>query len=152
MAKWVTLLTLLVFAVIIGFLYFGVSNNHAQTLLHTSSSSKHEVTKVLHQYKDGFHRYTGDLKLPHSCYLLSQTSEFDKDDTQHVLLKITATDVSSTQQSCANIPTRYPLDIVVESSQELTPTLFVNNEEYPIVSENKDWSNPTGTIVNQNPL
>lgn len=147
MTKWIILLAFILSGSILGFMYIQVNKTP------TSDSTADAVqdlnaVRVVDGYKDGFHRLSGMIKLPHSCYSLKTDATVRFDALDDVTITIVTKDNILDQAVCANIVTRYPFQTIVEAPKTITLHLVVDGVEVPTIVSHVDWQNPTGDVVN----
>jgi hypothetical protein len=125
MMKWIITTSVLIGVAIFAYFYLSLNSPEIVPQVPTPNfSTSTQTVTVLHQYKDGVHRYTGYIKLPHSCYRTYQSAALDPDDSKKVILNIKTADYFDPTQSCAQIMTRYAFDMIIDHEAELTPILL----------------------------
>lgn len=146
MAKWILIFSLVAAGIIL--VYFGkdlvTGEPHHQTAVPPSAN----VITITDSFKDGLHRYTGEIQLPHSCYSIAVDARRDALNPHKVLLTLMTRDGMTDMSLCFKIPTRYPFETVVEAPLDTTPTLFIDDKETPTRVVETPWQNPKGTILN----
>ena len=147
MLKWILFSSLIASLFVIGYFYVNIKQLEV-----TPSKGKLDTPSTItlvHASKDGIHRYTGYIKLAHSCFTIESEVISDQTaDTEFTIL-ITSTNHIAEQKSCFQIPTRYPFDITAEGSENPTVTLKVDNLLRPIKIIDTSWTNARGTTVTQ---
>lgn len=108
----------------------------------TKPAPKSDVLNIVHQYKDGVHRFSGSIVLPHSCYVISRSAFVAPDDQNTALLEFATEDISRRSTACALIPTSYGFDMIVDKWGDLKPRVFIDNKEQPITEEKRMWTYP----------
>jgi hypothetical protein len=147
MTKWIILFAVLLSGSILGFMY--VQINRTPTGDSTDAAVQDlNAVRVVDGYKDGFHRLSGTIRLPHSCYSLKTDASVRFDALDDVTITIITKDNILGQAVCANIVTRYPFQTIVEAPKVITLHLIVDGVEVPTIVEHVDWQNPSGNVVN----
>lgn len=144
MTKWLLIITLLITAVVFGLLYVEVHHEAAiQGGAASTTALAKNVISVVHSYKDGVHRYAGQLRLAHSCYTVTtDTQDEPANKLEHV--NLTVIDNMARQGFCAQIVTRYPFSVIFDAPQDTAVELDVNGEVRPTKVYETEWQNPTG--------
>jgi len=103
---------------------------------------------VTHSYDTGNHRFTGDIKLPHSCYdLRLNENGADPYDPTKFVIKLESSDLMLEQRLCAKIATRYPFQMVVEGPENMKVRLTLNGAPVPIELKETPWVELRGNIT-----
>ena len=126
-----------------GFFYWKSMNGSS-----SSEISKNTSILITHSYKDGVHRYNGEIQLPHSCYDIDPEVVHNPTGQTTHILSITAKDMLLERKICAQIVTRYPFSAISDAPQDSTISLEVNGQEVPSHVIETSWQNPTGTYLN----
>lgn len=147
MIKWLILFTVLVSGSILGYMYYEmnkISSGGPRAIVIQDPNA----IRIVDGWKDGIHRLSGTIKLPHSCYSVKTDSSIDRNDPSKVTLAITSKDNILDQPICAKIRTRYPFETIVETQKEITIFLSVDGASIPVIVSQTDWQNPSGNIIN----
>jgi hypothetical protein len=143
MAKWIILLSLLIG----GFgLWYGFQ--HLEKSAPTTSTPTSNTVTLIHAFKDGVHRFSGVLALPHSCYAVDTNASLRGANPSILTLIVTAKDQMLDQKICLQIPTSYPFEIVTDAPKDVQTVLRVNDIKIPVTLIEVEWQNPRGTILN----
>lgn len=103
---------------------------------------------VTHSYNSGIHRYTGYIKLPHSCYdLRLDENGGDPYDRSKYVIILHSSDRMLEQRLCGKIVTRYPFQLVVDGPEDMKVTLKLNGVEMPIELKETSWVELRGNIT-----
>ncbi len=103
---------------------------------------------VTHSYDSGIHRFTGDIKLAHSCYdLRLNENGGDPYDRSKFAIILNSSDRMLEQRLCAKIATRYPFQLVVDGPEDMKVTLTLNGVEMPIEIKETQWVELRGNIT-----
>lgn len=103
---------------------------------------------VTHSYDTGIHRFTGDIKLPHSCYdLRLDENGADPYDPTKFVIKLHSSDLMLEQRLCAKIATRYPFQMVVDGPENMKVRLTLNGMEMPMELKETAWVELRGNIT-----
>lgn len=146
MNKWIALCVLIFSCSILGYFYVELENTRSESFVTPPPVSS--AIRVVHSYKDGVHRYTGTVKLPHSCYGLTpdENPTSQKDPEKFVIILI-STDRLLEQRLCAKISTRYPFEVITDAPEHIITALTLDGVEMPIHLVETMWQNPKGTTV-----
>lgn len=149
--KWVIIITIIFSGSILGYMYYEmekISAGNAQLSVVPNPNS----VRIVDGYRDGIHRLSGTVKLPHSCYSVKTDTVIDKDDHSKVTIILTSKDNILDQPVCAQIRTRYPFETIVETQQAISVQLILDDVELPVIVNQTDWMDPSGNIINETPL
>ena len=147
MAKWVIVLSLIGGLVILFFFQKELKTTAVDQSV-TAISSPDTVTMV-HGFKDGIHRYAGEITLPHSCFSTAIDARRDPKRPLRVVLTILTVDqITGGLNFCFKLPTKYPFETIVEAPTDVTPTLSVDGKEFPVRIIEAPWHDTRGTILN----
>lgn len=146
MLKWITFLVIIIAGSILSYFYIELKNlEETPTLLPPIETPN--TVRIVHSFSDGIHRYTGNIKLPHSCYSL-QTQMIQSPDLEKVVTLSIETKNSITEQRfCSQIPTRYQFETIADAPEDVHLILRVDGVVRPTSIKETAWTNPTGTII-----
>ncbi|OGZ05121.1 MAG: hypothetical protein A2845_02250 [Candidatus Lloydbacteria bacterium RIFCSPHIGHO2_01_FULL_49_22] len=147
MMKWPFFIVLAISGGILWYLYTNLDNS-ALTSNGTATSGIQSVIAVTHSYQDGVHRFSGEIKLSHSCYSIDTQTVSDPKSEDRLVIKITTTDHFLERSTCAKFSTRYEFQVIAEAPKDVAYTLQVDGKELPIRTSNVDWNNPNAFFVN----
>lgn len=106
--------------------------------------------RVVHAFKDGIHRYSGQIKLPHSCYSVQTDALRDSVSAPlELVLAITTKDNLLDQAICSQITTRYPFEVIAEAPEDVVATLRINDEPRPVRIVEVTWQSTGGATMAQ---
>ena len=146
MIKWLILIVLVLSGSILAFLYIDLQRMESDPTLLPPIEVTNSV-RVFHSYKDDIHRFTGQIKLPHSCFTLETTAVQDHKILNEVKLELRTKDNILDQKFCSQFATRYPFEIIADAPKDITTTLTVDGVNRPIKMIETDWQSPVGTTV-----
>lgn len=147
MIKWVLLVVVLVSGGIMWLLVNHLENTPPDNAI-LERANVPGVVRVVHSYKDGVHRYTGEIKLPHSCYLVDKNIWTDLKLLDKVEIRLTTTDKMLDIAICSRFVTGYPFEVITEARESATMKLFVDGVERRTLIIESDWQSPQGTVIN----
>lgn len=152
MLKWILGLSLIIGVFIFGFIYTKLHEGVPQGAFAPAVILPQTVT-LNHLYKDGEHRFTGQIMLPHSCYLVKKSAYPETETEEVIFLKLDTTDISDRTKSCSVIATRYPFDMLYGTKTEnpITIKFFINDAEVPTNITDLNWQSPRGRVINAHP-
>jgi hypothetical protein len=145
MFKWIIISALIIAGGILGYIRYSFMNTPSVVAPVEASP---RVLNVVHSFKDGVHRYAGEVKLPHSCYALSAETAVDPADPSVELIVLVSTDKMLDQSVCAKFPTRYPFEVVADAPENMTAKLTLDGVELPIKLIETPWQSSTGSYIN----
>lgn len=103
---------------------------------------------VTHSYDSGVHRFTGEIKLPHSCYdLRLDENGADPYDPSKFTIILKSSDLMLEQRLCAKIMTRYPFQLVADGPEHMEVTLTLNGTKLPMQLKETSWVQLKGNII-----
>lgn len=122
------------------------ANNPSVIGVHGTST-----VRVTHSYDSGIHRYTGEIRLPHSCFdLRLNENGADPFDPSRFVIILESSDRMLEQRLCAKIMTRYPFQLVVDGPPDMQVTLTLNGVSMPIQIKETAWQAGRNIISNPN--
>jgi hypothetical protein len=136
----------LIFGAILFVLFFSVVSEMAKGDAQIAATRENTNT-IFAQYQSGVHRFYGEIRLPHSCYLLTRKAIMDTKDPTVVYVDITTTDKSSESNSCSRVMTRYLFDVIQEGEENLNPKLRVDGVVLPSNVVRKSWGTGKEVII-----
>lgn len=98
-----------------------------------------EAVTIFAQYQDGIHRFTGEIPLPHSCYLLTRSVEARSSNPKVAVINIRTEDKSAILDTCSHITTRYPFDVTYAGEANVTPIIEVDGTAIPVKVVRREW-------------
>jgi hypothetical protein len=146
MNKWFVSVIFITALLVLG--YFISTLEQTTTEPATSTINDPRAVVLVHAYQDGTHRYTGELRFPHSCFALETNTLRDLKDPSAVIITVKSTDRIIEQRLCAQVSTRYPFGTLVDGPEKLNTTLLVDDKKVPVRIVETAWQNPNGTIMN----
>jgi hypothetical protein len=146
--KWVIAFTIVISAGIMGFIYVNLSKNAPPQQVAVSTATSTRSLSMYHAFKDGEHRFSGQVKLPHSCYALDAQALHDKKNPNIVTINLIAADKMLDQALCAKIPTNYPFQILAEGPEDIEVRAEFNGEELGVKMTDTEWQSSVGTYIN----
>ena len=147
MTKWLLITSLILTLFIFGFFYLRVSNIATPQTATTTTSATDDEVNLLHSFKDNVHRYSGQLKLPHSCYTVTTEAQRDPSRNDHYNIMIHVVDNLAQQGFCSKIATRYPFEVLIDAFEGISLTLEVNGKEIPVHITESEWNTPNGSYI-----
>ena len=119
MGKWIALSFIILSGSVLAYLYIELQTTQLDTEVIAPPQSVHAI-RVTHSFKDGIHRFVGEVKLPHSCYelTLDENPSHQKDPKKFTII-LTSTDRMLDQRLCAKISTRYPFEAIIDKASRL---------------------------------
>lgn len=149
MTKWLFLVVLVISGGIMTFLYVDLQRME-QNIDALPKPDAPNTIRVVHAFKDGIHRYSGQIKLPHSCFSVHTDALRDSVSAPlELILAITTKDNLLEQAICSQITTRYPFEVIAEAPENVVATLRINDEERPIRIVETTWQSTGGATMAQ---
>lgn len=145
MYKWLFLSVLLISGGILWVLYSNIYKLDKTPGEEPVTSSS--IVHVTHAFKDEIHRFSGEIKLPHSCYATRVEVVPDVTSKNAYIISIVTTDRMLEQSICLKIPTRYPFMVLAEAPEDISFTLMVDNKLTEMRVTNVDWVSSSETIL-----
>ncbi|MDO8521059.1 MAG: hypothetical protein Q7S52_03005 [bacterium] len=148
MTKWIILISFVVAGIVLGYSYknLGWDFGNPQGPISVPAT---ESVGIVHSFKDGIHRYAGEIRLPHSCYSVAVDARRDIRNPAKVLVTLmTRDDMTGDLRFCLKIPTRYPFETIAEAPEDAPLTLTIDGKETPTRIIETPWHDPRGTILN----
>lgn len=119
--------------------FYIVVRTDAQRGIVPQAPSLNPLVEVISRSQDGYYRFSGEVKLPHSCYRLHSSVTADASDPSVIRIILTSEDNSGNLSTCARYPTPYPFDILQSSGTPLRPELFLDGAKIPVRVIEKPW-------------
>ncbi len=145
--KWIIAFAVILSAGVMGYLYVDLEMGKGEGE-HMVVASSSPAIPVYHAYKDGEHRFIGQLKLPHSCYTLDAQTYRDPRSPEYITITLKTTDKMLDQSLCAQIPTNYPFQVLAEGPEKIVVDAELNGEPYSVRMTETSWQSSTGTYIN----
>ena len=145
--KWIFISAFTIATAIMGYFYLTLQSTPPPPVVITAATSTRTLL-VLHAFKDGEHRFDGQIKLPHSCYSLDAQAELDPKNPDAIVLALTSTDKMLDQALCAEIPTNYQFEALVDAPEDAAVSATLNGNDLPITLKEIDWESAAGSYFN----
>ncbi len=157
MGKWIAFIVLLISASLLGYFYYELERTSFENEIPSTivpTIPKASEIRIFHSFKDGIHRYTGDVKLPHSCYSLDTGVIRNAKDPSSVTVVLTSTDRMLEQRLCAKIQTNYSFEALVDTPNisTLHLTVKLDGDDLPFRLVETQWQGAQGTMLTTPPL
>ena len=110
---------------------YGPKNISLSSREGTVASQLEGQIPIIHAYNDGIHRFTGTIRLPHSCYALHASTTYVPGNTESpgaIEVALITTDLETGERTCFSIPTSYAFDVAEEGLRDATLRVTVNGE------------------------
>lgn len=146
--KWVIALTIVITAGIMGYFYVGLMKDSAKPVVAVSNATSTRSVPMYHAFKDGEHRFSGQIKLPHSCFALDAEAVHDTKNSKIVIIELKTKDKMLDQAMCAQIPTNYPFQVLAEGPEDIDIRASFNGEDIGVQLTNTEWQSSSGTYIN----
>lgn len=146
--KWVIALTIVITAGIMGYFYVGLMKDSAKPIVAVSNATSTRSVPMYHAFKDGEHRFSGQIKLPHSCFALDAEAVHDTKNSKIVIIELKTKDKMLDQAMCAQIPTNYPFQVLAEGPEDIDIRASFNGEDIGVQLTNTEWQSSSGTYIN----
>lgn len=154
MTKWIVIVVLIISGAILGYVYVQLNNMEPSTVTATQAEAPNTI-HLVHSYKDGIHRFAGQIKLPHSCYAVTSEAVIPPDDPSKINIVLTTKDNLLNEKICLSITTRYPFEVIADAPQNITTTLTIDGVVQPIAMTETGWQDSQGTqyntLINETP-
>ena len=142
MTKWIIGIAFVISLAVLAFFY--LHSAQQTSTVATDPALNTNTIELIHAYKDGVHSYAGQLKLPHSCYAVTEETEGDPLDPMNQRILLTVVDNMGKEGFCSKIVTRYPFQVILDAPEFATTTLEVNGNIIPTKLLETTWNNPSG--------
>lgn len=146
--KWVIAFTIVIAAGIMGYFYVGLMKDTAKPTVAVSNATSTRSIPMYHAFKDGEHRFSGQIPLPHSCYILDAEAIHDPKNHNIVTIALKTQDKMLDQAICAQIKTNYPFQVLAEGPQDIDIRASFNGEDIGVKLTDTEWQSTAGTYIN----
>ncbi len=146
MTKWLFLVVLVVAGGVLGFLYVNLDKVEVPLNISDSDTAANEVV-VTHAFKDGAHRFSGEFKLPHSCYSTDAITVIDPKKINALIIQIATRDRSLEWSPCAIYTTRYEFIVIADEPENISFTLEIGGKQQRISVKEVSWESSSGAII-----
>lgn len=124
-------------AIFAGFYY--VVNSDARGGIVPQATPLNPLVEITSSSDSGYYRFTGEIKLPHSCYRLLTSVKLKESDPTVARIDLTSQDITETSSACARYPTRYDFDLIQAGDASLRPELTLDGVTIPVQVVLKPW-------------
>jgi hypothetical protein len=142
MLRWIIAISLLISAAIAGFFYWEIQKNEGElpsyAPLRTTTVGE-EVITIHHAFQDGVHKFSGRIRLPHSCYAVDPVITKDKAEPSKMLMTLHIEDHMLDLKVCVQLPTTYEFETIAEGDRAITLSLNIGGKNRPIVLNEVPW-------------
>lgn len=146
--KWVIAFTIVIAAGIMGYFYVGLMNDTSKPPVAVSYATSTRSLAMYHAFKDGEHRFSGQIPLPHSCYALDAEAVHDQKNPNIVTITLNAKDKMLDQALCAQIKTNYPFQVLAEGPEDIDIRASFNGDTLTPKLTETAWQSSAGTYIN----
>jgi len=143
MTKWIILTVVIISGSIFGY-FLLLAKPNTTTPLRPEAS----VVTIRHSFKDGEHRYTGEIWLPHSCFAVTADIAHIPNDPTALLLTLTTKDHLLDQRLCFQFSAPYQFEAYTEALEQSTLKLKVDGKDTPVNLVETMWQSGKGTLIN----
>lgn len=154
MTKWIAAIVLIISGSILGYLYVELNKVESGTAQLPPPEAENTV-RVVHSYKDGVHRYAGQIKLPHSCYAVGAEAVIPFEEPSKVTIALITKDNLLSEKICSSIRTRYPFEVIADAPENAVVTLTQDGVVQPIKIIETNWqdsySRQYNTLIEEMP-
>ena len=147
MTKFIIAIAVVVSGVILAFMYVEIEKMKQDPSRIPASVEMKDKVLLVHSFRDGIHRYFGEIKLPHSCYGVSANILQDPNDPTAARILVVTKDRMLEENFCSQFSTGYPFELVVDAPEDLHVTTFVDAKEVEHVEQKVDWQSPRGVLI-----
>jgi hypothetical protein len=146
--KWIISIAIVVSVGVMAYFYVMLEKNAGDQSVVVQTATSSRSISIIHAYKDGEHRFVGQIKLPHSCYSLTSDASHDPKDPSSITVRLTSVDKMLDQTLCAKIPTNYPYQVVTDGPEKIEVHATLNDEDLGVRLTETDWQSSAGTYIN----
>ena len=146
MFKWTLAVVVIISTAILGYMYYQLEQISGTPEITVTPPTN--AVRIIDAFSDGIHRYSGSVRLAHSCYAVDQTIGTDPKNPNTVIITLISKDKMLDQKLCAQIPTSYPFEEVYEGPPETQVKLLLDERELPVRLVKTAWQSPSGDIIN----
>lgn len=145
--KWVFITAIIISSGILVYFYEEINKTPATpTIASISTSTSARSIQIIHAFKDGEHRFSGSVRLSHSCYTLDAEAKHDPKDISNITIELRTKDNLLDQPVCAQIPTNYPFEVLAEAPEDIMLEVHLNNENIVVHEKKVDWQSSANYI------
>lgn len=147
MTKWLIIIVVLISGAILSYIYvaLGISSTSAGS---SNTMVRQPVgVKIYHAEKDGVQRYSGEIKLPHSCFALKAEAKTHPEDPTTLIIELKAVDNILNEAICAQFSTGYPFEVMIETPTPQHVVLRYNGKDRKMRLIERAWVN-AGQMIN----
>ena len=146
--KWVIAFAIVISVGIMGYFYVGLMQDTKVPPVAVSTATTSRSIAIYHAFKDGEHRFSGQIKLPHSCFALDAGAVHDPKNASIVIIDLKVKDKMLDQAICAQIPTNYPFQVIADGPLDTVIRANLNGEELGVRLTETEWQSSVGTYIN----
>ncbi len=149
MTKWILIIVVLISGGIMGYLYVDLQRME-QNITTLPAPDAPNTIRIVHAFKDGVHRFSGQIKLPHSCYAVQTNALRDPVNAPlELTIAVTTKNNLLEQAICSQITTRYPIEVIAEAPENVVSTLRIDDVEHPVRFVESTWQSSGGATMSQ---
>lgn len=130
-----------------GYVYIGFNKTPVEVPVVATTTPTETIT-VAHAYKDGEHRFIGQVKLPDSCYAFNAEAIHDQKRQNVIIIVLNASDKKINQSQCSQLPTFYPFQVLSDGAEDSIIEAKLNGEKINLNLKTTEWQSSTGTYFN----
>lgn len=142
--KWLYITAIVIALGIMGYSYVSLNMSSHDSTSEATTTSPQSIL-ITHAFKDNEHRFTGQIRLPHSCYAFTAEAVHDPNRQNVIVIILKATDKNLPESQCSKLPTNYPFEVLAEGAADATIEATLNDEELKTVIKDTEWQSSTGT-------
>ena len=146
--KWVIASTIVIAVGIMGYFYVSLMKDTAKLPVAVSTATSTRSIAMYHAFKDGEHRFSGQIPLPHSCFILDAEAVHDQKNPNIVTITLKTQDKMLDHAICAQIKTNYPFQVLAEGPEDIDVHASFNGEDIGVKLTQTEWQSGTGTYIN----
>ena len=147
MMKWIALIVIIISGSILAYLYMELDKVRSGEISAPIAELENTI-HIVHSYKDGIHRYAGQIKLPHSCYSVDAEAVIPLNDPSIINITLRTKDNLLSEKICSSIRTRYPFEVIADAPANAIVSLTLDGTVQPIKIVETNWQDSRGTQYN----
>lgn len=138
--KWVVIISIILSGSLIWFIFQHLENLEENPENIPSHIPVGDKLLLNHGYREGHHLYSGEIKMPNSCYSINSRITMINAPKSIATIHLTSVDERLKYTVCSQISSGIPFDVLIDGPEDMAVQLFVDGKERTFTLNPVPWN------------